>query len=518
MSFGFILQIVLSVIMVILTLAQAFLYIFAKNTGANASFGFLLLYATTMPASWGIILSLMVVERYRLCPKLYSRGHGFPLLLFWTVSFVLINLPLSSLGNPSWWWSLGSATDKTEMGVWISQYICVLLLFLLGFMAPGAPNYAMLYEQLLDDPQLNQTSRPVSRWQRFCRRAIFLAPFIWPKSRILLQLNIIICVSILFVARVVNLYVPIFYKNIINSLTPNSTDTHNVSHVVQQMRSGDFSYIYVTLVGPSGLVYRWDLVLYYIGIRAVQGVGSPSSGLLGALQSQLWISVDQYSSRTLGVYLFKHLHGQSMNWHLSRKTGAMLRIVDRGTSSVSSVIGYLFFNILPTIVDIIIGIVYFIASFNFWYGLIVFVTMLCYLVTTIIITEWRNKLRRVMNDLDNAKNAVAVDSLMNFETPLTFEALVVSVQVKYYNAEQFEVDRYNTAIVAYQKANWVNLTSLSFLNITQSLIITLGLLVGTLLCARDVVIGALTVGDFVLFCTYILQLYMPLNFFGTYYR
>ena len=91
-------------------------------------------------------------------------------------------------------------------------------------------------------------------------------------------------------------------------------------------------------------------------------------------------------------------------------------------------------------------------------------------------------------------------------------------QVKYYNGEAFEVNRYDEAIQNYQRANWTNQMSLSFLNVTQSMIITLGLLVGTLLCARDVVIGSLTVGDFVLFCTYILQLYMPLNFFGTYYR
>ncbi len=93
-----------------------------------------------------------------------------------------------------------------------------------------------------------------------------------------------------------------------NSLTPNGTDTHNTSRIFQEMKSGDFSYLYVTILGANGLVYRWDLILYYIGIRAVQGVGSPSSGLLGAMQSQLWISVDQYSARTLGIHLFKHLH------------------------------------------------------------------------------------------------------------------------------------------------------------------------------------------------------------------
>uniref|UniRef100_A0A0V0J4V6 ATP-binding cassette sub-family B member 6 n=1 Tax=Schistocephalus solidus TaxID=70667 RepID=A0A0V0J4V6_SCHSO len=195
-----------------------------------------------------------------------------------------------------------------------------------------------------------------------------------------------------------------------------------------------------------------------------------------------------------------------MNWHLSRKTGAMLRIVDRGTSSISNILNYLLFNMIPTIVDIIVGIVYFITAFNFWYGLIVFITMLAYLVITVLITEWRTKFRRTMNNLDNVKSGVAVDSLLNFET------------VKYYTAESFEVNRYKKAVIDYQRASWQSSASLSLLNVTQSLIISLGLLIGTLLCAHAVVAGNLTLGDFVLFCTYVTQLYLPLNFFGTYYR
>lgn len=92
-----------------------------------------------------------------------------------------------------------------------------------------------------------------------------------------------------------------------NSLTPNDTQP-NITHIFNHLRLEDLSYFYLPLVGPNGLIYRWDLVLYYIGIRAIQGVGSPSSGLLGALQSQLWISVDQYSSRVLGIHLFEHIH------------------------------------------------------------------------------------------------------------------------------------------------------------------------------------------------------------------
>ncbi|VDL93502.1 unnamed protein product [Schistocephalus solidus] len=355
--------------------------------------------------------------------------------------------------------------DRVELVLWVVEYACVLVVFLLGFRAPGLPNYALLYENLTNEQRIEQP--PLTRWQRFRKRLNSLTP-----------------------------------------ITKNNTPPHSDQPVqVTEFTNNNYlSYFYVLLVGPTGLIYRWDLILLYIGVRAIQGVGSSSSGLLGALQSQLWIPVDQFSSRTLGIHLFQHLHDQSMNWHLSRKTGAMLRIVDRGTSSISNILNYLLFNMIPTIVDIIVGIVYFITAFNFWYGLIVFITMLAYLVITVLITEWRTKFRRTMNNLDNVKSGVAVDSLLNFET------------VKYYTAESFEVNRYKKAVIDYQRASWQSSASLSLLNVTQSLIISLGLLIGTLLCAHAVVAGNLTLGDFVLFCTYVTQLYLPLNFFGTYYR
>ncbi|VDN33930.1 unnamed protein product, partial [Dibothriocephalus latus] len=122
-----------------------------------------------------------------------------------------------------------------------------------------------------------------------------------------------------------------------------------------------------------------------------------------------------------------------------------------------------------------------------------------------------------MNTLDNIKSGVAVDSLLNFETPPFLTSAVCFPfmwQVKYYTAESFEVSRYKKAIIDYQRASWMTLASLSILNVIQMLIVTLGLLTGTLLCAHAVVAGNLTLGDFVLFCTYMTQLYLPLNFFG----
>uniref|UniRef100_A0A672GPE5 ATP-binding cassette, sub-family B (MDR/TAP), member 6a n=1 Tax=Salarias fasciatus TaxID=181472 RepID=A0A672GPE5_SALFA len=162
--------------------------------------------------------------------------------------------------------------------------------------------------------------------------------------------------------------------------------------------------------------------------------------------------------------------------------------------------------IFPTIADIVISIIYFITYFNAWFGLIVFVCMTLYLTLTIIITEWRTKYRRDMNLQDNNAKSKAVDSLLNFET------------VKYYNAESYEVGRFEGAILKYQASEWKTQASLAFLNQTQNLIIGSGLLAGSLLCAYFVTEGKFQVGDFVLFGTYIIQLYTPLNWFGTYYR
>lgn len=173
--------------------------------------------------------------------------------------------------------------------------------------------------------------------------------------------------------------------------------------------------------------------LYYIG------AGPFGSGILGIIRSTLWTKIDQYTARSLKARVFSHLHNLSLSWHLTRKTGEVLRIVDRGTDSVDSLLNYVLFNIFPTIADILIAIVYFIIQFNIWFGIIVFATMFAYLILTVVITEWRTKYKKEMNKLDNAMEATAVDSLLNFET------------VKYYGAEYYEVQQYRDAIQKYQK-------------------------------------------------------------------
>lgn len=168
--------------------------------------------------------------------------------------------------------------------------------------------------------------------------------------------------------------------------------------------------------------------------------------------------------------------------------------MDRGTDSINNILNYLLFSIFPTIADIIIAIVYFSMFFSWYFGFIVFVTMILYLAATFIVTEWRTKFRRTMNQADNEQRQQAIDSLLNFET------------VKYYANEKYETDRYASSILKYQKEEWKVTASVAFLNFLQLIIINAGLLLGSLLCVKQVVNHeGLTVGDYVLFTAYLMQ-------------
>jgi len=241
-------------------------------------------------------------------------------------------------------------------------------------------------------------------------------------------------------------------------------------------------------------------------MRFLQGGAGGSMGFLANVRQFYWIRVEQYTTREISVETFHHLHNLALRFHLQRKTGEVLRVIDRGTLSISSLLTALLFNILPTFLDIGIAIGYFIAVFDIYFGIIVTVAMTSYMFVTVLVTEWRTKFRREMNDADNDARQKAVDSLLNFET------------VKYYGAEPYEVKRYNDAILFYQAADWRSQASLILLNSLQNVVITLGLLAGTLLAAYQTVVGTITVGDFTLFLTYMTQLYAPLNWLGTYYR
>ncbi|AWO95759.1 putative ATP-binding cassette sub-family B member 6 mitochondrial [Scophthalmus maximus] len=447
--------------------------------------GYVVLYGCFSALGWAWAIALLRTERRRVLLMDRTRGHSTFLLLFWALAFSSENLAFVSWYSPHWWWGLENYQQQVQFALWLIRYIGTGLLFAIGLKAPGLPQrpYMLLInedERDVENSGQNLSGRTepnASTWQGFREKVRLLVPYMWPKGNIFLQLLVIFCLGLLGVERAINVFVPIYYKNIVNDLTGGSS-WHTVA----------------TTVG------------IYVLLKFLQGGGAGASGFVSNMRSFLWIRVQQFTDRVVQVRLFAHLHSLSLRWHLGRKTGEVLRSIDRGTSSINSLLSYIVFSIFPTIADIVISIIYFVTYFNAWFGLIVFICMALYLTLTIIITEWRTKFRRDMNLQDNNAKSKAVDSLLNFET------------VKYYNAENYEVGRFEDTILKYQVSEWKTQASLAFLNQTQNVIIGSGLLAGSLLCAYFVTEGKFQVGDYVLFGTYIIQLYTPLNWFGTYYR
>ncbi|KAG9349028.1 hypothetical protein JZ751_029346 [Albula glossodonta] len=445
--------------------------------------GFVLLYGLLSMLGWAWAIALLRLERQRVLVRDRTRGHSTVLLLFWAVAFAAENLAFVSWTSPLWWWGLETVEKQVDFGLWLVRYIGTGALFFIGLKAPGLPRrpYMLLINEDERDVENGQPllggEESESTWKGFGKKVRLLVPYMWPRGSILLQSLVLLCLCLLGLERVINVFVPIYSKNIVNELSDGS---------------------------------KWNIlattVCIYVLLKFLQGGGAGASGFVSNMRSFLWIRVQQYTNRVVQVRLFSHLHSLSLRWHLGRRTGDVLRSIDRGTSSINSLLSYIVFSILPTIADIIIAIVYFISNFNAWFGLIIFICMFLYLTLTIIITEWRTKYRRDMNTQDNNAKSKAVDSLLNFET------------VKYYNAENYEVNRFQDAILKYQVSEWKTNASLALLNQTQNLIIGCGLLAGSLLCAYFVTENKFKVGDYVLFGTYIIQLYTPLNWFGTYYR
>ncbi|CAI5762801.1 ATP-binding cassette sub-family B member 6, mitochondrial isoform X1 [Podarcis lilfordi] len=452
--------------------------------GMQQLYGYMVLYACLSAASWTSSVGLLHLERTRVLAQDRIRGHGAILLLFWALAFAAENLAFISWNSPLWWWGLENANQKVQFSLWLLRYFCTFALFALGIKAPGLPRkpYMLLINEDERDVEHSQPLLPDARqnrstWRDLGRKISLLIQYMWPKGSYPLQGLVIVCLMLMGLERGINVFVPLYYKYIVNDLT----------------------------TGASWRILL-QTVCIYAALKFLQGGGAGSTGFISNMRTFLWIRVQQFTSREIQVQLLRHLHSLSLRWHLGRKTGEVLRSVDRGTSSINNLLSYIVFSIFPTIADIIIAIVYFTTTFSAWFGLIIFLCMSFYLALTIIMTEWRTKYRREMNTRDNEARSRAVDSLLNFET------------VKYYNAENYEATRFNDAIVKYQVSEWKVNASLALLNQTQNLVIGVGLLAGSLLCAYYVTKKRLHVGDYVLFGTYIIQLYTPLNWFGTYYR
>jgi len=307
--------------------------------------------------------------------------------------------------------------------------------------------------------------------------------YVWPASR-LLRLRAVSCIFLVVLLRLLNLAVPYAYKTVIDHF---SISTQSSQSLPME-----------TLLVPVAI---WLALSFAQG-----GAGGGTVGILPNLRQYLWIRISQDAYRRISLDIFSHVLALDHNFHLHRRTGEILKIMDRGTTSIQTLLGTVMFQILPQLFDIVSASIFLAIKMKAWIAVIVFCTLSTYIPLTVALTEWRAEFRREMNKYDNARSGRATDVLLNYET------------VKIFANEEYERTQYAEAIDKYQSVEFKLLASLNALNMLQSCIIFLGLSAGMTICTVGIYQKTLTVGDVVLFVTLMQQLFQPLNFFGTYYR
>lgn len=317
---------------------------------------------------------------------------------------------------------------------------------------------------------------------------VTLAPYLWPKGETTLRARVVLAMACLVLAKITNVYVPYLLKLAIDALEGGNAQkaadasSHNMGGITE-----------VAVAVPVALI------LAYGGARVL-------TVIFQEMREALFVNVAQRAMRTVALSTFKHLHALSMRFHMARQTGGLSRVIERGIKGIEFVLSFMLFNIIPTLVEIFLvcGVLWY--MFDIWFALVTFITIGGYIAFTLMSTEWRLKYRRQMNAKDTEANTKAIDSLLNYET------------VKYFGNEAHETARYDISLHAYERAAVKSITSLSVVNIGQAAIISVGLIIVMYLAGKGVAAGHMSIGDFVLVNTYLIQLYMPLNFLGFVYR
>ncbi|MCZ6494958.1 MAG: ABC transporter ATP-binding protein/permease [Alphaproteobacteria bacterium] len=299
-----------------------------------------------------------------------------------------------------------------------------------------------------------------------------LMPFLWSANGLELRARVVIALAMLGLAIAANVSVPLVYKEAVDALTPGKE---------------------LVLALPLAMIGAY-------GLLRLVSVAS------GEIRDAIFAKVTQHAIRTVALRVFEHLHRLSLRFHLDRQTGGLSRAIERGTKGIEFTLAFMLFSIIPTLIEILVVCVILWALYDFWFALVTFITIGSYIGFTLMITEWRLRFRREMNARDQEASTRAIDSLINFET------------VKYFGNEAHEARRYDRALARYEVAAVKNKTSLSLLNVGQAAIIAGGLTGVMIMAGVGVTGGTMTLGDFVLVVTYLMQLYLPLGFLGYVYR
>lgn len=299
-----------------------------------------------------------------------------------------------------------------------------------------------------------------------------LAHYLWPTGQPEMKMRVVLALICLALAKIATVNMPVLLKLVVDALD-----------------------------GAAGMA-----VALPVGLIIAYGVVRVLSIAFAELRDAIFAKVGQRAIRTVALQTFRHLHNLALRYHLDRQTGGLSRAIERGTKGIDFLLNFMLFNILPTMLEILMvcGILW--TFFNFWYALVTFVTVGTYIVFTFIATEWRLKFRREMNETDTQANTRAIDSLLNYET------------VKYFGNEEHEARRYDRSMERYERAAVLSKSTLSFVNIGQSLIIGIGLTAMLIMTGSGVVDGRFTIGDFTMVTMYLIQLFLPLNFLGFVYR
>ena len=303
-----------------------------------------------------------------------------------------------------------------------------------------------------------------------------VVPYLWPEGNTGVKTRVVTSLLALFLSQIIAVITPQFFSRAVDALAPEDPTG-------------------ATLLGFGAV----GLVLAY-GIARIMSVG------LQQLRDAIFARVGQGALRALALETFTHIHRLSMRYHITRKTGGLSRVIERGVKGVDFLLRFMLFSVGPLILQLllIMGVLFF--TFDVWYLIVVAGTIGIYVWFTFAVTEWRVRIRKEMNEQDTDANQKAIDSLLNFET------------VKYFGAEKWEADRYDSAMGNYMVAAIKTNYTLAFLNFGQALLITGGLVAVMVMAAIGVENGTLSVGDFVLVNAYMIQLTLPLNFLGTVYR
>jgi ATP-binding cassette, subfamily B, heavy metal transporter len=301
--------------------------------------------------------------------------------------------------------------------------------------------------------------------------------YLWPAGRAELKIRVILSMAFLVMAKVLGIFVPFLFADAVDVLTADNKATTTM----------------IAVAVPVGLIIGY-------------GTARVLAQAFGEIRDAIFVKVGQNALRNIALNTFRHLHLLSLRFHLERRTGGLSRVIERATRGIDFLLRFMLFNIIPTILEIIMISSIFWIKFGFMYAAITFVCLSSYIYFTIAVTEWRLKYRREMNKQDTKANGRAIDSLINFET------------VKYFTSEHHEAERYDKSLRSYADAAIRSQLSLTLLNVGQGFIISGGLVAVLIMGANGVAQGQFTIGEFVLINSLLIQIYMPLNFLGFVYR